>query len=147
MKVPTAKISKSWIERTLARGIADVASEMRLVDLGNLVEMIQSDRATNIADFVNSSTELYFRPGTLRYGLLANIDIRWETRPTVLLDMEFRNASVTVFFKMTLGHAFAGVEVFDAHFEDEHLTSDGQTLCLTRAIEDARLVRGGRPAR
>ncbi len=147
MIIPAVRISKAAIEKVLARGLADVATEMRLVDLGNLAEMIQNDRAVHISDFVNSSTELYFRPGTLRYGLLANVDMRWETSPSVLLDMEFRYASVTVFFKMTLRHACACVEVFDAHFDDEHLTPDDQTRCLGRAIDNARLVTARRPPR
>ena len=147
MIIPTVKISTAWIERVLARGIADVATEMRLVDLGNLVEMIQNDQATNISDFVNSSTELYFRPGVLRYGLLANVDMSWDSRPSVLLDMEFRYESVTVFFKMTLRYSCASVEVFDAHFDDEYLSAADQTRCLGRAIQKARLAPAPFPPR
>ena len=140
MRTSTVKIPKAWIESELARGLADVASEMRLVDLSKLVEMIQKDEATNISDFVNSSTELFFRPSALRYGLLASVDMRWDSRPSVRLDMEFRFDSVTVFFKIILGHSFAGVEVMDACFDDERLSPDDQSRSLALAIDRARLA-------
>lgn len=89
---------------------------------------------------VNSSSELFFCCGSLRYGLSARCDLRWETTPSVGLDMEFRQAPVTVFFRLTIGRAHAGVEIFDVFVdpgEEEDTEAAGHRL--TQAIREARL--------
>ena len=143
MDISLKAACKSWMERALARNIADVATEMRLADITDLATMIQNEKCSHISDFINSSTELYFRPGTLKYALTASIDVRWESYPSVLFDMEFCHGSVTVFFKIILQHRRASVEVFDAHFEDDGLSPIDQARCVSHALADARLDRRG----
>jgi hypothetical protein len=54
--------------------------------------------------------------------------------------MEFRHATVTVFFRLTIGRARAAVEVLDVFFEgDEYLGPVGESERLGAAISDARL--------
>ena len=43
--------------------------------------MIRNDQAANIADLVNSSTELFYRSGTLRYALSASFNAPWDATP------------------------------------------------------------------
>lgn len=128
-------------ERILADAMVDVATELRLADPGEFVSMIRSDHAANLADLVNSSSELFFKSGCLKYALSAGCDLRWDSTPTVALDMEFRNRSVTVFFRLTIGRARAGVEVHDVFFEDEETPLTGERhQRLSAAIADARLT-------
>ena len=71
----------------------------------------------------------------------AGCDLRWESTPTVRLDMEFRHAAVTVFFRLTIGRARAAVEVHDILFEDEDAPGLGdRDARLCAAIADARLT-------
>jgi hypothetical protein len=128
-------------ERILADAMVDVATELRLADLAEFVLMIRRDQEANIADLVNSSSELFFKSGALKYALSAWCDLRWESNPTVRLDMEFRHAAVTVFFRLTIGRARAAVEVVDVLFEGEGSrgeASENERLCA--AIADARLA-------
>ena len=53
-------------ERIIANSLVDVASELRLTYVVEFLKMIHSDHAANIADLVNSSSELFFKSGTLR---------------------------------------------------------------------------------
>ena len=133
-------LDRSAHERILADAMVDVATELRLADLTELFLMIRSEQAANIADLVNSSSELFFKSGALKYALSAGCELRWETAPTVRLDMEFRHATVTVFFQLTIGRERAAVEVLDVFFEGGEGpagVTDKERLCA--AIADARL--------
>ena len=76
-------------ERALAESMADVATELRLVNASDLVRYVQCERCAHIEDLVNSSAELYFKPGALRYGWTADLELVWDAPPIVSLDMEF----------------------------------------------------------
>jgi len=133
-------VDRSAHERILADAMVEVATELRLADLTELFLMIRSDQAANIADLINSSSELFFKNGALKYALSAGCELRWESAPTVQLDLEFRHATVTVFFRLTIGCARAGVEVLDVFFEgDDYLGSVSEKERLCAAISDARL--------
>jgi hypothetical protein len=133
-------VDRSVHERILADAMVDVATELRLADLTELFLMIRSDQAANIADLINSSSELFFKSGALKYALSAGCELRWESAPTVQLDLEFRHATVTVFFRLTIGRERAAVEVLDVFFEgDDYLGSLGERERLCAAISDARL--------
>src|ERR1700746_3069898 len=108
-------------ERIIADALVDVASELRLTDAAELMSMIRNDHAANIADLVNSSTELFFKSGTLRYALSASFKAPWDATPTVEIDLEFRHASVCAFFRLPIGQRRAGVEITDILFEEREL--------------------------
>lgn len=126
-------------EQIIADALVDVASELRLTDAAELMSMIRNDHAANIADLVNSSTELFFKGGTLRYALSANFKAPWDATPTVEIDMEFRHAAVCAFFRLKIGERRAGVEIIDILFEDPGLDDLAKTERLSAAIESARL--------
>jgi hypothetical protein len=127
-------------ERILADAMVDVATELRLADPLEFLTMIRGNQDANIADLVNSSSELFFRSGSLRYGLAACCDLKWETNPCVGLDMEFRYAAVTVFFRLTIGRAHAGVEILDVFIDTgADLDPDTTSRKLSEAIAGARL--------
>ena len=126
-------------ERILADAMVDVASELRLADPGELLTMIRTDQEANIADLVNSSSELFFKAGSLRYGLAAKCDLGWSRPPSVSLDMEFRHEAVTVFFRLVIGRACAGIEVIDLFIDNGEPTEAAfSSVRLARAIAEAR---------
>ena len=126
-------------EKAIADGIVDVATELRLADASELLLMIRNNQQANIADLVNSSTELHFKPGSLRYALVSACDVRWDSAPSILFDMEFRHAPVSVFFRLTLGRLRAGVEIIDMFFDERGLDAAAKTQRLKAAIAAARL--------
>ena len=127
-------------ERVLADAMVDVATELRLADPLDFLMMIRGHQDANIADLVNSSSELFFRAGSLRYGLAAHCDLNWETTPRVILDMEFREAAVTVFFRLAIQRAHASVEILEVFFDDgEDIEDELASRRLSQAIATARL--------
>ena len=126
-------------ERIIADALVDVASELRLTDAAELMAMIRNDQAANIADLVNSSTELYFRSGTLRYALSASFKAPWDATPTVEIDMEFRHAAVCAFFRLKIGQRRAGVEIIDILFDEQGLDDFAKVERLSAALKSARL--------
>ncbi len=127
-------------EQIIADALVDFASELRLTDAAELMSMIRNDHAANIADLVNSSTELFFKSGTLRYALSASFKAPWDATPTVEIDMEFRHASVCAFFRLTIGQRRAGVEITDILFEERELDDFAKGERLFAALESARLT-------
>jgi hypothetical protein len=137
-------------EKIIAEGIVDVATELRLADVSDLMLFIRNDQTANIEDLVNSSTELYFRNGTLKYALAAGCSVRWDAAPTVLLDMEFRHAGVSAFFRLVLSKSRAAVEILDLFFDEQELDPALRAQRLIDAVADAKLpdrrARCSRPA-
>ena len=126
-------------EQIIADAMIDVASELRLTDPAELMSMIRNDHAANIADLVNSSTELFFKSGTLRYALSASFKAPWDATPTVEIDMEFRHAAVCAFFRLKIGQRRAGVEIIDILFDEQGLDDFARAERLSAALESARL--------
>jgi hypothetical protein len=127
-------------ERIIANALIDVASELRLTDAAELVAMIRNEHAANLADLVNSSTELYFKSGTLRYALSASVNAPWDATPVIALDMEFRHAMVSAFFRLTIGERQAGVEILDILFDEKGLDERAKRERLAEALASARIA-------
>ena len=126
-------------ERIIADALVDVASELRLTDAAELISMVRNDHAANIADLVNSSTELFYKAGTLRYALSASFKAPWDATPVVTIDMEFRHAMVSAFFRLTIGHHRAGVEIIDILFDERGLDDRAKAERLLAAFKSARV--------
>jgi hypothetical protein len=119
-------------DQIIAAAMVDVATELRLTDPSELIVMIRGEQAANIADLVNSSGELFFRGGALRYALSAGCDVQWDTTPVVRLDMEFHYAAVSAFFKLTIGRKRAGIEVVEVLVDGEDDLDDDQGRTAAR---------------
>jgi hypothetical protein len=128
-------------ERVIADAIVDVATELRLSDPTELLLLVRGEQEANIADLVNSSSELFFKKGTLRYALAADCALSWGSTPSVTLDMEFRHDHVTAFFRLTLAGQRARVELLDVMSDDERAgTPYGEPPERLRgALADAKL--------
>ncbi len=127
-------------ERAIAEALGDVAAEIRLTDVAELIDLIRNDQAANLADLIHSSTELFFKSGTLRYALSADFAAAWEAAPEVALDMEFRHAAVSAFFRLTLGRRRMAVEVLDVLFDEMDLDDEAKSGRLAAALASARLA-------
>src|SRR5262245_59990406 len=127
-------------EKALAEGMRDVASELRLIDPADFVAFLRTEQFGNIKSLVNSSTEMFFRPGTISFGLSGEVDLSWGSPPCVSLDMEFRNMNVSAYFRLILQEFHAGIEISYVSFEGGAEDPDVNTQRLVEAIAEARLV-------
>ena len=59
-------------ERVLADAVVGVATELRLSDPTEFILLVHGQQEANISDLVNSSSELFFKKGALRYALSAD---------------------------------------------------------------------------
>jgi hypothetical protein len=132
-------------EKALAEVARELAAELRLTDVVDLITFIRTENHPNINDLVNSSAELYLKSGTLSYGWAAEVDMRWTGAPSVRLDLEFQNRQVTAFFKLILEARQAGVELSHIDFEAPSVDQRENTERLIEAIADARLLERNRP--
>jgi hypothetical protein len=133
--------------KALAEGIKDLAVELRLIDVADFIAYIRTEQFANIEDLVNSSVELFFKEGTLSFGWAADLDVKWGSPPAVLLDMEFRHQSVSVFFNLTLWALHGGVDIHHISFENSSEDPTENTRRLIDALADARLPRRITPGR
>jgi len=127
-------------EQALAEGIKEVASELRLIDAVDFVAYIRTEQFANISNLVSSSTELYFKPDTIRFGLSGDVDLQWGGTPTVSLDMEFHHMKVNVYFRLMLEALHAVIEIDYITFDDGSSDPDVNTQRLRDAIAAARLA-------
>jgi len=127
-------------ETVLGEGIRQVAGELRLVDLVDFVTYVRTEQFANLEDIVNSSVELYFKPGTLTFGWAADLDVDWGSPPRVTLDMEFRHLTVSVFFGLALEAEHASVDIRHISFEGASQAPEENTRRLAQAIAAARLT-------
>lgn len=127
-------------EKALADGLRDVASELRLVDPADFIAFIRTEQFGNIRNLVNSSTEMFFKPGTITFGLSGEVDLPWGCAPSISLDMEFHHLNVSAYFRLVLQSLYAGVDITYVSFEGGSDDPDRNTQRLVEAIEDARIV-------
>lgn len=127
-------------ERALGEGLGDVASELRLIDVVDLVSYIRSEQFANVGDLVNSAVERFFKPETLRYGQAADVELQWDSEPVVSIDMEFHHRSISVYFRLLLEAFRAGVEINYITFGNLNRDPHQNTERLIDAISDARLL-------
>lgn len=127
-------------EKAIADGLIDVASELRMIDPADFIAFIRTEQFGNIRNLVNSSTEMFFKPGTITFGLSGEVDLPWGYAPTISLDMEFHHLNVSAYFRLVLQSLYAGVEISYVSFEGGSDDPDRNTQRLIEAIADARIV-------
>ena len=128
-------------EEIVANAIRDVVSELRMIEVADYIAFIRLESMASIADIVESAAELYFMPGTLRFGLGGEARVSWGENPSILLDLELRPAGASVYFTLTLDAAHAGVEVNYISFERPSDDPDENTRFLEESLGGAKLRR------
>jgi hypothetical protein len=126
-------------EEILAEGIQKVVAELRLVEVIDYVAFLRMDLVGNVADIVNSSSQLYLKAGTLRFGNEGDVHLGWGSMPSIDLAMEFHHQDITVHFRLGLAATKASVTITFMVFADQEADPDINTARLQAAIDDARL--------
>lgn len=125
-------------ERVLADGLTQVAGELRLVDPQDYIAFVRMELFGNIANIVNSSTELYYQPDTLKFGMSGEADVSWGEPARVILDMEFDHEGVKAYFRLLLDAQGAAVELTYLSFLSASDDPEANTQRLREAIANAR---------
>jgi hypothetical protein len=126
------------LARALVRAMEPVAAELRLVNVADFIAYVREEKFANIQDIVNSSVELFFKPGTLSFGWGAEVEVDWNSTPVVALDMEFRHHSVWLVFKLILRALETDVMIEHVSLPKTAGHLRGDLGVLTGTIADAR---------
>ena len=132
-------------EQIIADGLTQVASELRLVELPEILTLIRNGQNINIADIVNSSSELHFVSGTLSYARHADYTVQWDDSPAISIDLVFRQPPVQIFFRLHIGQQKAAVEILHDRFECEEQDEGERLRLLSEAMARARLPAPSAP--
>ena len=126
-------------ERVMARGLEDLAQELRLIDIADFISYIREDKLGHVDNLVQSAAEVVLKPGVIRFASSARVDVDWEALPRIYLDLEFINQGVRVYFTLVLERksvsvtinsmAIAGVQLHDS--------AEDRTRRLVEAMTDA----------
>ncbi|MGA7658047.1 MAG: hypothetical protein WCA96_14900 [Methylocella sp.] len=132
------------LANAVSAAFESVAAELRLVEAGDFIAFIHDEKFANIQDVVNSSVELFFKPGTVSFGWGADFELDWNSTPVIRLDMEFRHGSVWLVFKLILRALQTDVKI--AYFSPSRSSGDSERdlAALIEALADARRNSGER---
>ncbi|MCY0149910.1 hypothetical protein OEG84_19945 [Hoeflea sp. G2-23] len=124
-------------EKIVADAICTVASELRLIDVADLVSMLRFERHGDLSDLVASAAEMFFLPGTIKLGIGGDYYLDWSGHPRVVLDLEIRPKGVTIYARLTLERDCGGVEINHIAFDDPADTPHDNTMLLEHSLRAA----------
>lgn len=127
-------------EKIVATALSPVASELRLLDAGDLISLLRLERYGSLSDLVSSAAELYFHPGTVSFGAGGDFKLEWNGQPEVILDLEIKPRGVSVYARLTLADQSAGLEIDHISFQNPSDNPDENTEFLARSLFDAKFI-------
>ncbi|MFD1744816.1 hypothetical protein ACFSE1_05010 [Rhizobium helianthi] len=128
-------------EKILAQAISPIATELRLLDAGDLISLLRLECHGSIADLVSSAAELFFHPGTISFGSGGEYKLEWDGQPEVVLDLEIKPRGISIYARLTLTDKMAGIEIDHISFQDPSEDPDENTRFLSRSLHEARYIR------
>ncbi|RCS23959.1 hypothetical protein DUT91_11945 [Phyllobacterium salinisoli] len=126
-------------ESIIAGHMTEVIRDLRLVDVADYIAFIRCELFANIADIVNSATELHFFPQTLHFGHGGEYELDWDRPPRIILDMEFRNMGVYAYFRLLIDAKGAQIDLNHITFDQASESPAHNTERLAAAFADARI--------
>jgi len=127
-------------EKILAEAISPVATELRLLDAGDLLSLLRFECYGSLSDLVSSAAELYFHPGTVNFGAGGEYRLEWNGQPEIVLDLEIKPRGVSVYARLTLADTRAGIEIDHIAFEEPCELPNENTAFLQKSLQEARFV-------
>ena len=64
-------------EKILGESVRDVATDLRLIDLPDLVSYLKTGQIASVSTLVQASIELSFKPETLTFGHAGDVYLEW----------------------------------------------------------------------
>lgn len=124
-------------ERLICLNIKSFIADLCYVDRAFLIGNILGGDHYAINDIIDSSSEMFFKPGTLRYAFSSRLDARAGRGPAISLDMHFTHRLIHVPFLLCLESSFAGVSLTGENARIVH--SEATLGQLLDAFGDARI--------
>ncbi|AKI02170.1 hypothetical protein IMCC20628_03481 [Hoeflea sp. IMCC20628] len=124
-------------EIIVADAICTVASELRLVDVADLIAMLRFERHGDLSDLVASAAEMFFLPGVVKLGIGGDYYLDWGGQPRVVLDLEIKPQGVTIYARLILEQDFGGVEINHIAFDEPLDDPDQNTIRLKDSLRAA----------
>lgn len=124
-------------EKIIADAICTVASELRLIDVADLISMLRFERHGDLADLVASAAEMYFLPGTIQLGIGGDYYLDWGGQPRVVLDLEIRPQKVTIYARLVLEQDCGGIEINHIDFAEPLENPEDDTAVLAESLRAA----------
>ena len=124
-------------EKIIADAICTVASELRLIDVADLISLLRFERHGDLADLVASAAEMYFLPGTIKLGIGGDYYLDWGGQPRVVLDLEIRPRKVTIYARLVLEQDCGGIEINHIAFDEPLENPEDNTAVLAESLRAA----------
>ena len=124
-------------EKIIADAICTVASELRLIDVADLISLLRFERHGDLADLVASAAEMYFLPGTIKLGIGGDYYLDWGGQPRVVLDLEIRPRKVTIYARLVLEQDCGGIEINHIDFDEPLENPEDNTALLAESLRAA----------
>ncbi|MCY0093500.1 hypothetical protein [Hoeflea ulvae] len=124
-------------EVIVADAICTVASELRLIDVADLIAMLRYERHADLADLVASAAEMFFLPGIVKLGTGGDYYLDWGGKPRVVLDLEIKPRGVKIYARLILEQDCGGVEINHIVFDEPQDDPDENTNRLKESLRAA----------
>ncbi|MGN6550204.1 MAG: hypothetical protein ACTHJ3_09960 [Pararhizobium sp.] len=118
-------------EEIIANAVRPVASELRLIEAGDLISLLRFERHAELADLVASASELYYLPGTVVLGSGGDYHLEWRGEPKIALDLELRPKGLVAYLRLFLQDETGGIEI--NHIEFDRPVSDPEEVAAVLA--------------
>lgn len=124
------------IESLVADSIAQLAAELRLVDISDYIAYLRMERFGCVADIVRDAAELFFAPGFVTFDGDGEASADWGAAPEVTLMLVLNGARTRahVALKLCEDHAEVKLGYIDSALVLENGTD--RTLLLADDISD-----------
>lgn len=129
-------------ERLICLNIKSFIADFCLTDKSFLVSNIIDGNHDALNDIVESSSEMFFKPGTLCYAYGSRLAERFNAAPAISMDMRFVRKAVFVSFLLHLEEDFIGVSLVDFRRGSGRCGGDRPGMALSElsdAFYDARI--------
>lgn len=122
-------------EEILAKAIGPLAAELRLLDAADLISLLHFEYHSTIADLVDSAAELYFHPGTVRFGVGGDYTLDWSTYPSITLDLEINPPGITIYSRLKLEADTASISINYINFHSPSADPKENTSILADSLK------------
>lgn len=126
----------------LADALSGTVAELRLIDAADMITFIRTGRWANIADLVQSSSEMHFVEGSLVFACAGDFTVGYQEPASVSLDMEFQHEAVTAFFTLTLAPRETRVEISKVWFPAPIVNENAGARIFAQALAAVRPAAG-----
>ncbi|MEM8748793.1 MAG: hypothetical protein AAGF28_00715 [Pseudomonadota bacterium] len=135
------------LEKLIMEKSCNFVRELRLVDLQDYVAFLRFGHHHQIADIVDSASEMEFTPGFLVYRENGFVNLTWDGQPSVALDLAIHVPGCVYEYRLSLRHTSASVELTGVQTNHDDGSYDTNISGLARAFElnSLRAVSHTRP--